>query len=120
MGRCTATTTLYSRLPLSKVRYCADFYTLLIQADQNQRASVFCAWSVYLQNAHKGGALFLEYMFHNLYYTDKGYTVIDMDYLAIAGYGRDCRTGIYRLHGGKISHDIGTGLRGFGDNTLIR
>jgi len=33
--------------------------------------------------------------------TDKGYTVLDMDYRASAGYGRDWRTGIYRFMGGK-------------------
>ncbi|HMG92457.1 MAG TPA: prolyl oligopeptidase family serine peptidase, partial [Chryseolinea sp.] len=40
------------------------------------------------------------YMFHNLL-TDRGYTVIDIDYRASSGYGRDWRTGIYRHMGGK-------------------
>jgi dipeptidyl aminopeptidase/acylaminoacyl peptidase len=39
-------------------------------------------------------------MFHNLL-VDKGYTVLDLDYRASAGYGRDWRTGIYRFMGGK-------------------
>jgi dipeptidyl aminopeptidase/acylaminoacyl peptidase len=39
-------------------------------------------------------------MFHNLL-ADKGYTVLDMDYRASAGYGRDWRTGIYQFMGGK-------------------
>jgi dipeptidyl aminopeptidase/acylaminoacyl peptidase len=55
----------------------------------------------YLQNAHKWwSSYFREYMFHNLL-VDKGYTVLDMDYRASAGYGRDWRTGIYRFMGGK-------------------
>jgi dipeptidyl aminopeptidase/acylaminoacyl peptidase len=39
-------------------------------------------------------------MFHNLL-ADKGYTILDIDYRASAGYGRDWRTGIYRHMGGK-------------------
>jgi dipeptidyl aminopeptidase/acylaminoacyl peptidase len=32
---------------------------------------------------------------------DAGYTVLDLDYRGSAGYGRDCRTAIYRNMGGK-------------------
>jgi dipeptidyl aminopeptidase/acylaminoacyl peptidase len=39
-------------------------------------------------------------MFHNML-VDNGYTVLDIDYRASAGYGRDWRTGIYRFMGGK-------------------
>jgi dipeptidyl aminopeptidase/acylaminoacyl peptidase len=38
-------------------------------------------------------------MFHNLL-TDLGYTVLDIDYRASDGYGRNHRTGIYRHMGG--------------------
>lgn len=37
--------------------------------------------------------------------TDKGYTVLDMDYRGSAGYGRNWRTGIYRHMGGKDLDD---------------
>jgi dipeptidyl aminopeptidase/acylaminoacyl peptidase len=37
-------------------------------------------------------------MFHNLL-LEKGYFVFDVDYRGSAGYGRDCRTGIYRAMG---------------------
>jgi len=43
-------------------------------------------------------------MFHNLL-TDLGYTVLDIDYRASSGYGRDWRTGIYRHMGGKDLSD---------------
>jgi dipeptidyl aminopeptidase/acylaminoacyl peptidase len=43
-------------------------------------------------------------MFHNLL-TDLGYTVLDIDYRASAGYGRNWRTGIYRHMGGKDLSD---------------
>ncbi len=38
-------------------------------------------------------------MFHNIL-TDNGYTVLDIDFRASAGYGRDWRTAIYRHMGG--------------------
>ncbi len=67
----------------------------------NGKAVVFVHGAGYLQNAHKWWSqYFREYMFHNLL-TDKGYTVLDIDYRGSAGYGRDWRTGIYRFMGGK-------------------
>ena len=54
----------------------------------------------YLQNVHKWwSSYFREYMFHHLL-MEKGFLVIDVDYRASAGYGRDWRTGIYRHMGG--------------------
>jgi dipeptidyl aminopeptidase/acylaminoacyl peptidase len=67
----------------------------------NGAAVVFVHGAGYLQNAHKWWSnYYKEYMFHNLL-ADKGYTVLDIDYRASAGYGRDWRTGIYRHMGGK-------------------
>ena len=67
----------------------------------NGKAVIFVHGAGYLQNAHKWWSqYFREYMFHNLL-TDKGYTVLDIDYRGSAGYGRDWRTGIYRFMGGK-------------------
>lgn len=55
----------------------------------------------YLQNVHKWwSSYFREYMFHHLL-MERGYLVMDIDYRASAGYGRDWRTGIYRHMGGK-------------------
>lgn len=68
---------------------------------KNKKAVIFVHGAGYLQNAHKWWSqYFREYMFHNLL-VDKGYTVLDIDYRASAGYGRDVRTGIYRHMGGK-------------------
>ncbi|MFC5411027.1 prolyl oligopeptidase family serine peptidase [Larkinella bovis] len=70
-------------------------------ANPNGKAVLFVHGAGYLQNAHKWWSqYFREYMFHNLL-ADKGYTVLDIDYRASAGYGRDWRTGIYRHMGGK-------------------
>lgn len=85
-----------------KARDGADVYArLYTPKKKNGAAVIFVHGAGYLQNAHKWwSSYFREYMFHNLL-ADKGYTVIDLDYRASAGYGRDCRTGIYRFMGGK-------------------
>lgn len=85
-----------------KARDGADVYTRLYKpANPNGAAVIFVHGAGYLQNAHKWwSSYFREYMFHNLL-ADKGYTVIDIDYRASAGYGRDWRTGIYQFMGGQ-------------------
>jgi len=85
-----------------KARDGADIYSrVYVPAKPNGAAVIFVHGAGYTQNAHKWWAsYFREYMFHNLL-TDLGYTVLDMDYRASAGYGRDWRTGIYRFMGGK-------------------
>ncbi len=85
-----------------KARDGADVYARVYKpANPNGAAVVFVHGAGYLQNAHKWwSSYFREYMFHNLL-ADKGYTVLDLDYRASAGYGRDWRTGIYRFMGGK-------------------
>jgi len=85
-----------------KARDGGDIYTRVYKpAKSNGAAVIFVHGAGYLQNAHKWwSSYFREYMFHNLL-VDKGYTVLDMDYRASAGYGRDWRTGIYRFMGGK-------------------
>ncbi|WLI89935.1 S9 family peptidase [Massilia sp. R2A-15] len=53
----------------------------------------------YLQNVSKRYPnYFREQMFHNLL-VERGYIVMDMDYRASSGYGRDWRTAIYRQMG---------------------
>jgi dipeptidyl aminopeptidase/acylaminoacyl peptidase len=67
----------------------------------NKPAVLFVHGAGYLQNAHKWwSSYFREYMFNNLL-ADNGYYVLDIDYRASAGYGRNWRTGIYRHMGGK-------------------
>ena len=68
-------------------------------------AVVFVHGAGYLQNAHKWwSGYYREYMFHNIL-VDNGYTVLDVDYRASKGYGRDYRTAIYRHMGGKDLSD---------------
>lgn len=70
-------------------------------ANKNHGAAViFVHGAGYLQNVHNWwSGYYHEYMFHNLL-ADNGYTVLDIDYRASAGYGRDWRTAIYRFMGG--------------------
>lgn len=60
----------------------------------------------YLQNAHKGWSNYSrEFMFHTML-VERGYVVIDMDFRASAGYGRDWRTAIYRVMGAPEVQDM--------------
>jgi dipeptidyl aminopeptidase/acylaminoacyl peptidase len=79
--------------------------------DPTRPGVVFVHGAGYLQNAHKyWSTYFREYMFHNLL-AARGYVVLDVDYRASSGYGRDWRTAIYRHMGGKDLEDIVDGAK---------
>ena len=64
----------------------------------------------YLQNVSaRYPNYFREQMFHNLL-VDEGYIVLDLDYRASQGYGRDWRTAIYRWMGKPELEDYLDGL----------
>lgn len=64
----------------------------------------------YLQNVwHRYPNYFREQMFHN-FLTERGYHVLDMDFRASAGYGRDWRTAIYRQMGTPELEDLIDGV----------
>jgi len=69
-------------------------------------AVIFVHGAGYLQNVHKYWSPNYprEFLFHH-FLMERGYTVLDMDYRASAGYGRDWRTAIYRHMGGKDLED---------------
>jgi dipeptidyl aminopeptidase/acylaminoacyl peptidase len=74
--------------------------------DPKAPAVVFVHGAGYLQNAHKfWSSYYREYMFHHLL-AARGYVVLDPDYRASAGYGRDWRTSIYRWMGGHDLNDV--------------
>lgn len=74
-------------------------------------AVVFVHGAGYLQNAHRyWSTYYREYMFHHVL-ASRGYVVLDPDYRASAGYGRDWRTAIYRWMGGKDLQDVVDGAK---------
>ena len=77
-----------------------------VKRDSLAPAVVFVHGAGYAQNAHKYWASYYrEYMFHNLL-ASRGYVVLDPDYRASSGYGRDWRTAIYRHMGGHDLEDV--------------
>ncbi len=72
-----------------------------MKAKPNGAAVIFVHGAGYLHNVHNYWSSYArEYMF-NHYLASKGYVVLDVDYRASAGYGRDWRTAIYRWMGGR-------------------
>jgi dipeptidyl aminopeptidase/acylaminoacyl peptidase len=88
-------------------------------AKENGPAVIFVHGAGYLQNVHLGWSGYhREFMFHNLL-ADNGYTVLDIDYRASAGYGRDWRTSIYRHMGGRDLGDHIDGAKFLVDNFKV-
>jgi dipeptidyl aminopeptidase/acylaminoacyl peptidase len=74
-------------------------------------AVLFVHGAGYTQNVHHlFPYYFREQMFHNLL-LEHGYVVLDMDYRASEGYGRDWRTAIYRQMGHPELDDLLDGKR---------
>jgi len=79
-------------------------------------AVMFVHGAGYTQNAHKGWSYyFREFMFHTILAT-QGYVVLDMDYRASQGYGRNWRTAIYRNMGHPELEDYLDGVEWLADN----
>jgi len=80
--------------------------------DPRHPAVVFIHGAGYLQNAHKywPSSYYHEYMFNNLL-AARGYVILDPDYRASSGYGRDWRAAIYEHMGGKDLDDIVDGAK---------
>ncbi len=74
-------------------------------AQPNGAAVIFVHGAGYLHNVGNFWSEYpREYMF-NQYLASKGYVVMDLDYRASSGYGRDWRTAIYRYMGGRDLQD---------------
>ncbi len=86
---------------------------------EKRRAVVFNHGAGYLQNAHLGwSGYFREFMYHNLLIS-QGYVVLDMDFRASAGYGRDWRTAIYRQMGTPEVQDLKDGVDWLVENANV-
>jgi dipeptidyl aminopeptidase/acylaminoacyl peptidase len=102
-----------------KTRDNADVYARLFtpemlgaKRDSRHPAVVFVHGAGYLQEAHKywSTSYYRENLFINLL-ASRGYVVLDPDYRASAGYGRDWRTAIYQHMGGKDLEDVVDGAK---------
>jgi dipeptidyl aminopeptidase/acylaminoacyl peptidase len=95
-------------------------YTPINNTDGSKhRAVVFNHGAGYLQNAHLGwSGYFREFMFHSLL-VSQGYVVLDMDFRASAGYGRDWRTAIYRNMGTPEVQDLKDGVKWLVENADV-
>jgi dipeptidyl aminopeptidase/acylaminoacyl peptidase len=90
-----------------------------INQGKKRRAVVFNHGAGYLQNSHLGwSGYFREFMFHSLL-VQQGYVVMDMDYRASAGYGRDWRTAIYRQMGTPEIQDLQDGVEWLVENANV-
>ena len=76
-----------------------------MNAQSNGAGVIFVHGAGYLHNVGNFWSEYpREYMF-NQFLASKGYTVLDLDYRASSGYGRDWRTAIYRFMGGRDLQD---------------
>jgi len=74
-------------------------------AQPNGAGVIFVHGAGYLHNVGNFWSEYpREYMF-NQFLASKGYVVLDLDYRASSGYGRDWRTAIYRYMGGRDLQD---------------
>jgi dipeptidyl aminopeptidase/acylaminoacyl peptidase len=82
-------------------------------------AAFFVHGAGYLQEVTYGWSnYFHEFMFNDLL-TRHGYVVMDMDYRASAGYGRDWRTAIYRQMGYPELEDLQDGVAWLAKNKSV-
>jgi len=89
------------------------------QTTAKNKAVMFSHGAGYLQNSHLGwSGYFREYMFHSML-VQQGYVVIDMDYRASKGYGRDWRTAIYRHMGKPEVQDMRDGVNWLVENANV-
>ncbi|MCC2615764.1 prolyl oligopeptidase family serine peptidase [Aestuariibacter halophilus] len=95
------------------------YYPQNVEQGEKRRAVIFNHGAGYLQNAHLGwSGYFREFMFHNML-AQQGYVVMDMDYRASMGYGRDWRTAIYRQMGTPEIQDLRDGVNWLVENANV-
>lgn len=89
------------------------------QQGEKRRAVIFNHGAGYLQNSDLGWSnYFREFFFHQIL-TQQGYVVLDMDYRASKGYGRDWRTAIYRQMGTPETQDLMDGVKWLVENAHV-
>ena len=82
-----------------------------MKATPNGAAVIFVHGAGYMHNVHNYWSSYAREYMYNQFLASKGYVVLDIDYRASAGYGRDWRTAIYRWMGGRDLQDQVDGSR---------
>ena len=77
----------------------------------NGAGVIFVHGAGYLQNVTDGWSYYYREFMFNSFLAAHGYTVLNVDYRGSAGYGRDCRTAIYKHMGGRDLDDVIDGAR---------
>ncbi|MCC5825516.1 prolyl oligopeptidase family serine peptidase [Alkalimonas sp.] len=111
-------------VPVPSSHQAAPIYSKLYLPENHKdgeprRAVIFNHGAGYLQNSDLGWSVyFREFLFHNLL-VQHGYVVLDMDYRASKGYGRDWRTAIYRQMGTPEVEDLVDGVNWMVENVHV-
>ena len=96
--------------PIRGRLYVPDVENSELEARGRRPAILFVHGAGYLQNAHAGWSRYYrEGLFHDLL-AREGFVVLDLDYRASAGYGRDWRTAIARDMGPAELDDLEDGI----------
>lgn len=108
-----------TKLPIYSRVYLPEGASIDKDTGPKRKAVMFVHGAGFLQNAHKGwSGYFREFMFNQLL-VQQGYVVIDMDWRASRGYGRDWRTAIYRQMGVPELEDMTTGVNWMIDHANV-
>jgi dipeptidyl aminopeptidase/acylaminoacyl peptidase len=82
-------------------------------------AVIFIHGAGYLQNVHLHYPYYFREQMFNSWLVQKGYVVLDLDYRASAGYGRDWRTAIYRQMGHPELEDLLDGKKWLAEQASV-
>jgi dipeptidyl aminopeptidase/acylaminoacyl peptidase len=82
-------------------------------------AVIFIHGAGYLQNVHLRYPYYFREQLFNNFLVQNGYVVLDMDYRASAGYGRDWRAAIYRQMGHPEIDDLLDGKKWLAEQAAV-
>jgi dipeptidyl aminopeptidase/acylaminoacyl peptidase len=80
---------------------------------------IFIHGAGYLQNVHLRYPYYFREQMFNSWLVQHGYAVLDLDYRASAGYGRDWRTAIYRQMGHPELEDLLDGKKWLAEHAAV-
>ena len=80
---------------------------------------IFVHGAGYLQNVHLRFPYYFREQMFNSWLVQRGFVVLDLDYRASAGYGRDWRTAIYRQMGHPELEDLLDGKKWLAEQAAV-